>query len=40
MDDDSGVATAMIKIDMTGDLIVMHENVTTVNMQGFQAGVN
>jgi hypothetical protein len=38
MDDDSKMATAMTKIDMTGDLIVMHENVTTVNMQGLHTG--
>jgi hypothetical protein len=34
MDGGSEMATAMTKIDMAGDLIVMHENVTTFNMQG------
>jgi hypothetical protein len=40
MDDDSKVANTMTKIDMTGDLIVMHENVTTVNIQGLHTGMN
>jgi hypothetical protein len=30
----------MTKIEMMGDLIVMHENVTTVNVQGLHTGVN
>ena len=32
MDDNSEVASTMTKIDMMGDLIVMHEDVTTVNV--------
>ena len=39
MDDGSEVTNAMTKIDMTGDLIVMHEDVTTANMQGLHTGV-
>jgi hypothetical protein len=39
MDDGSKRATTMTEMDMTGDLIVMHEDVTTVNMQGPYTGV-
>jgi hypothetical protein len=38
MDDGSEMTSAMTKIDMTGDLIVMHEDVTTFNMQGLHTG--
>jgi hypothetical protein len=40
MDDDSEVANTMTEIDMTGDLIVMHEDVTAVNMQELHTGMN
>jgi hypothetical protein len=40
MNDDSEAANNMTKIDMTGDLITMYEDVTTVNMQGLHTGVN
>jgi predicted RNA-binding protein len=33
MDDNSEVASTVTKIDMMGDLIVMHEDVTTVNVE-------
>jgi hypothetical protein len=38
MDDGREMATAMTKIDMTGDPIVMHENVTTLNTQELHTG--
>jgi hypothetical protein len=38
MDNASKMATAMTKIDMPEDLIVMHEKVTTFNMQGLHTG--
>jgi hypothetical protein len=40
MDDNSEVASTMTKIEMMEDLIVMHEDVTTVNGQGLHTGVN
>jgi hypothetical protein len=40
MDDNYEAASNMTKIDMTGDIIVLHEEVTTVNVQGVHMGVN
>ena len=40
MDDNSEVASTMTRIEMMGDLIVMHEDVTTVNIQGLHTSLN